>query len=566
MLIWYLLFFCSIPPVFYLLERQDLFHRLKLALQTRTISTGILNYGDMGAILKELGFVRLVENDETRFHRSNKQGEDDENSLELIPFQKKRRVDSFLYAVNPVGRTGMLREFFPNGLVEKKGWPVLSIKVPESDLNDPEKGLLEHRDQRGQEWERKAEMLLVKDGDVLLYSTVGLRMHGGKRRLSKHLPDYRLYFRKKYGIEAIPSGTLPGLDIPVFTLVVKNLDWPEGYPMNTPLAFDLSERIGAIVPESSLVELYVNGKSVGMAYVTEHLSRRQWNQRIKHHDYMYYKYKSDNLFSDKKIFTKNFWVAAQKRSDFGMSSVGASIDLDNFTRHIFSSVFNGTTDNCQGVAIFDLKNSSAKMQWINWDMDHSFFDLKAQSQNLERENWEQEGFRLVYSSHGTNCDRHVLFSRLINESSEYRSYFINIVSEILNHKLNREFLLSRVEYYQKMLGNYGDPRADYIIMLKKYMDNRSMFLRQEMLKELNLKKIFSCKIKNLSRSPIKVDGYIYYKDFTGSYFKGQKVIVDLDKNSKKIFLYWLVNGQRIANHHFEFIIEDDTTIQAVYKN
>ena len=109
------------------------------------------------------------------------------------------------------------------------------------------------------------------------------------------------------------------------------------------------------------------------------------------------------------------------------------------------------------------------MQWINWDMDHSFFDLKAQSQNLERENWEQEGFRLVYSSHGTNCDRHVLFSRLINESSEYRSYFINIVSEILNHKLNREFLLSRVEYYQKMLGNYGDPRADYIIMLKKYM-------------------------------------------------------------------------------------------------
>lgn len=354
-------FFLVLPALFWLLQEMAWFRQLRLALQSQAVPTGVLNYGEMGAILKDLGYVRLVANDNGRFPRTDGGADGEGRSLELIPFQKKRLVDEYLYLANPAGRFGLLRQFFPGGLTTKGQWPILAIRLPEEDLFDPATGLLTNREQKGRDWERKGEVLIVRDGGPVFYSSVGLRIHGGKRRLSQYLSDYRIYFRKQIGVEAMPVGTLHNQDTPVRTLVVKNTDWPAGQPVNTPLAFDIAERIGCIVPETSLVELYINGRSVGMAYATEHLSRRQWDQQFSHQDYVFYKFKGDVPASDVKQYHEKFWPVTNARQDFTMERVAKTIDLDNFSRQIFSWAFNGTTDFCQGVGFFDPNEDGSRV-------------------------------------------------------------------------------------------------------------------------------------------------------------------------------------------------------------
>lgn len=411
-----------LPALFWLLQELAWFRQLRLALQSQTVTTGVLNYGEMGAILKDLGYVRLVANDTGRFPITDGGVDGKWRPLELIPFQKKRLVDEYLYLANPAGRYGLLWQFFPGGLTPKGQWPILAIRLPEEDLLDPATGLLTNREQKGREWERKAEVLIVRDGGPVFYSLVGLRIHGGKRRLLQYLPDYRLSFRKRIGVEVMPVETLPNQDTPVRTLVVKNTDWPADHPMNTPLAFDIAERIGCLVPETSLVELYINGKSIGMAYATEHLSRRQWDQRFSRQDTVFYKFKDDVLASDEKRYHEKFWPVTTARQDFTMERMAKNIDLDNFSRHVFSWALNGTTDFCQGVSLFDPNEHGGRLQWINWDMDQSFYDKDSKILGIDRQSWEQEGIELLTRAEGT-CDRQILFSRLIRESDAYRRYW-----------------------------------------------------------------------------------------------------------------------------------------------
>ena len=513
---------CVFPLVLLVLERAPFFATLKINLQTQKVSTGILNYGALGEILKQLGLVRLEDNDEKRFFRTDAITPQEWETLEVVPFQKKRKVDGYLYSANTGGKAVLLGQFFPNGIVQKKHWPILAIKIPLEDLYDPERGILAHRDKQGRAWERKAEVAVISDGEILFYSAAGLRLHGGKRRFAKGIQDdFRIYFRNNYGVESLPTGSGLGLHEPIRTLVVKTAGWPEGQPMNTPLAFDISRKIGCLVPETTLAEIYLNGVSVGMAYVTGHLSRRQWGQFFDDAEFVFYKYKGEYSAKDEKIYHRRFWQVAKDKKDFSLKKVAESIDVDNFTRHVFSWVFNGTTDACQGVGILDTSDPEAKLRWINWDMDHSFFDLKAQESGLTRNNWQQEGLALA-STQPHYCDREILFSRLISESFEFREYFAALFSEILNHRLTESFLLERVKYYKDMLSEYGQPHEAYIAMLTEFMRNRAEFLRWEMVEQLHFAGPYWCDVQIPGGRQVLIDGYPYEKNYRGSYFEGQK--------------------------------------------
>jgi hypothetical protein len=559
-----LVFFLVLPGLFWLLDEMSWFRQLQMALQIQAVPTGVLNYGEMGSILKELGYIRLAGNDESRYPRTDTATYEQQQRIDVISFQKKRRVDEHVYQANPAGRYGILHQFFPHGLIARGRWPVLAIHVQEKDLHDPETGILLHREQQGKGWEREAEVLIVKDGSAVFYSAVGLRVHGGKRRLSQYLSDYRLYFRRQIGVQSLPAGTFSNQEMPVRTLVVKNVDWPVGQPMNTPLAFDISKRIGCLVPETSLVELYINGRSIGMAYVTEHLSRRQWDQRLGHQDYVFFKFKGDFLESDEKRYHKAFWQVATAKQGFLMDSVAKSIDLDNFSRHVFSWVFNGTTDFCQGVGLIDPQEKNARLRWINWDMDQSFYDKDSIILGIDRKNWAQEGFGLISGKDGS-CDRQILFSRLIRESEAYRRYFSELVMENLNHRLTPDFLLGRVDFYRQMLEEFGEPHQQYIAMLEEFMHHRGRFLQEEMAKLFNLEGPYSCRVISPGQQ-LLIDGYPYKADYNGRYFKGQSIELEPAGASVRRFSHWLVDGKKVTVPRLEHTIEKGVTIEAVFNS
>ena len=240
------------------------------------------------------------------------------------------------------------------------------------------------------------------------------------------------------------------------------------------------------------------------------------------------------------------------------------MDVDSFTRHIFSWVFNGDDDYCQGVGVLDTDNPAAKFYWIEWDMAHSYFDGTAEITNINHENWQQSAIKLIYNdAEKYDCDRLLIFSRLMDTVPSYRTYAIDLFTEILNHNLTSNFLTSRVDYYSSMISSFGDYDR-YIDMLQKFMANRGDFIRADMAKRFQISGPFTLTVKGEEHLDLIVDGYQYKNSYSGKYFGGQVVKVSLNGSSSPgTISHWLVNGELVNSPALNIAIDRDTNIEMV---
>ncbi len=522
----------------------------------------MLNYGAFGKILKKLTLVKPIPNDESRFPAT----ENEIYDLETITFQKKRQIDDALYTINPQRAQGLESTLILAGKENRKGWPIFSIAIREDDLFDPETGIVANTDKRGRKWERLSEISYIEDGKVLFSTMAGLRLHGGKRRTTKPFNSYRVYFRDSYGAREFPPHLLYPDDpdpTSLRTIVLHTTDWPPGYPMNNILALDITREIGGITPRTRLIEIYLNGESLGMGVALEHMSRKQWRARWKHDQFNFYRFRSDIQSEDNAMYVKRFWAPTTARP-LSFENVASSIDLDNFTRHVFSWVFSATDDYCQGVAVLDKSDPDAKLFWINWDMDQSFWDHgKWINPEIVRENWEQPAFAKLYKKRHF-CGRTRLFTRLINETEEYTSYVADMVTELLNHKLTEKFLDTRVQYYKHMMEEFGEPHSEYIAFLEQFMNKRPDYIRKDMKLKFGLEGPYSCDVTVPEGERLIIDGYPVDADYHGKYFKGQKCLLQLPDNLKDKLDHWLVNGKNVRSNPLELTMSEHTEVQAVF--
>lgn len=535
---------------------------LKASLQTDTVSSGILDYGVMGQLMKKLGLVEFADNDYSRYKKTAGNDED----LEIMTFQKKRQVGSYLYKANNSRTNDFISTDIAIKYPAKADWPVVSISLDETNLYNPETGIVANSEKSGRDWEKLSQVTYLKDGKIQFEGNAGLRIHGGGRLISKKWqPGFKLYFRKRYGLKQIPGEMFfPGSEVPVRTLVLQSTAWPPGYPMNNPLAYDIARKIGCVVPQTRLVEVVLNGKSQGMGFAVEHLSRRQWGQRFGHDNYNFYKFRSDISPEDEAMYIRKFWSVVTQQEELIRDDVGEGIDLDNFSRHVLSWVFCGTTDYCQGVAVLDREDPDAKLSWINWDMDHSFFDLSAYRNNINRENWKQAAFNIIYRKSHT-CGRTELFTRLMDESDEFKLFYIGLMTEIFNHKLTASFLEERVSYYETMMAKFGQPNEPYVKILREYMDNRSNLVLDEAQQFFSLQGPYSCSLDNPDENEILIDGYSYNTSYQGRYFSSTPLHLSPAPQTRSQFHHWLVNGEKVYSEDLDIALEGDTTIKLVVK-
>jgi hypothetical protein len=557
-IVFLVVFLCGL--VLYM-NRQMSFVEFKKDVQMQSVPTGMLQYGAMGDILRKLGVIKYTPNDFERFDKTDHS----EEVLENVTFQKKRRVDDYLFSVSPRprGKVEYKSSEIAKSLEHKEGWPILSIVISERDLNDPEIGLMPKRAEKGREWEKIAEISYMEKGEILFETYAGIRTHGGERLISKKWkPGFKLYFRGDYGLENVPDGLiLQNQVVPIKTLVLQTTVWPPGYPMNNVLACDISRQIGCEVPSTRLIEVYINGISYGMTVAVEHVSRRQWGQRYGHEEYSMFKFRSDNRDIDKKMYNQHFWKPTTAKENFSKDYAAEHIDLDNFSRHVFSWVFNGTEDFCQGVAVFNHLDPEGRVSWINWDMDHSYYDRSAELNGFEREIYKQKAFQIIYLDRHS-CGRTELFSKLMRRSPEYKQEFVNLVVFLLNHRLNKDFLQERLGYYSEMMASFGKPHHDYVTMLTKFMKHRTKFIYQDMVEQFELKGPTSCLVK-IDGLPIEVDGVLYKESFTGHYFNSTPVELKVPDRYSSKFGHWLVNGEKMAKTVINLSLTSDTIVRIV---
>jgi len=552
-----ILFFFTILPFF---------QPLKKALQEPNIPTSMLDNGSLGALLKHQNLVEKVKNFGDRFPRgfSNKQynwgGVDEED--QLVTFQKKRKPSQLLYRpAKKRASENTSSHLFLKTVKQKHGWPIIAITIPDRSLNDSGIGIVANRSKKGRDWERKATVDFYDNGKNFLSTNAGLRIHGGKPRKELSAQNFRLYFRKEYGLEKIPAGVLFEKSGDLYSIVLQLINWPKTEPMNNPIAYDLAREIGAPSPHTKLFEIYLNQNSLGMAYVTEHLSERQMRQYMSDpNNFVLYKYNDRNSPKAERLLNEKMHRHLKEINRSTYQDILDTIDKDNFSRHLFPWAFNGLTDFCQGVAVYDTGAPATKLKWIEWDLGHSFSDIYNQTKRDNQEVWKQTAFSRIYNDQ-TNCDRVLLFTDLINNVPQYKEYIVTLYSEILNHRLTSEFFHDRVSYYEQMLSEFGN-YSSYIIMLRDFFENRPDFLRNDMARQLQLEGPYYLTVNNSNHDKFYIDNNLYNRPYSGKYFGGQEVTVSFaDDPDSRIFSHWLINGKTSKSPSVTLRISNETDIK-----
>ena len=165
---------------------------------------------------------------------------------------------------------------------------VVSIRTLEENLWDEEKGIYvegegENMFQKGEEWEREAEMRFYEEGELEFEKKIGLRLHGWNMR---GLPQksFRIYFENGEGLD-------DWLEYPVFgekgnerylSLVLRIGGDVEYSMLRDRLASELVAINSKVdVQQNRPVVLYLNGEYWGIYYLQERFDEAYFKGRYR---------------------------------------------------------------------------------------------------------------------------------------------------------------------------------------------------------------------------------------------------------------------------------------------
>ncbi len=541
-----LLFFLLLGIV---LERHKAFQHARHMAQTRTVPTAMLNHGPMGELLKQLGVIRSLPNDESLYTRSKEAPPDPFANI----FQKKRHVGQLVFEAHPGGAA------FPSSSQTMEpetpdfGCPILSLAVESNSLYDVQSGIIANYDKRGRDWECLGSASYYEDGLLRFASGVGLRLHGDKPSHRSKGKNFRLYFRKTCGLPHFVPDVLGPQANPVRTLVLRGND-PHSMRFATPLALDIVRRIGGLAPEGIMVKFAMNGRLKGYHWLGEHLSKRQWRSRFGHDEFDFYRYKStSDPESVASYAALHEWVRTLPQP-ISLDQLAQRIDMDNFQRHVLSLAFCATTDWIQGIAVHDRSSPDALWQWISWDMDHSW---KHFSKKSGRESWTKKGFGLFgYGEEWLTRPagplpidlevnlRALLFTRLWKENPEFSNRMIRLTTDMLNHRLTPDFLQSRLDHYVDFHFNSINRRS-WEHRMAAFMQHRPDYIRSELQRYFGAGALFSVVIQADDETSYSVDGYAKQGAFEGKYFQNQTIVLHAGKKDHHTFSHWLIHGKSV---------------------
>ncbi len=444
----------------------------------------------------------------------------------------------------------------------KEGWPLVSIVVDESHLRGPD-GILRNPNARGQKWEKHATVSYYENKKLIFSTAAGLRLHGGSTRNEKlERSSFRLYFRKEYGAKQFAKGVLFGPETGPLKRLVVHYANPVNAPFATPLAFDIVRQIGGRAPEAKPALVLLNGKSMGIYWLSEHIGRKQWASHFGHNDFILYRYKGDNLENDTKAYQELTQWAKNQDIKMTMKEAGKYIDIDNWSRYIFSIGFCETVDAFQGSAVLDKRRPGAKWLLVNWDMESSFPDIVMRKRHRKA---GKRGHYIKYVITNRHYLQSYLLRRLLYEDSEYKDYYIRMAMNLMNHRLTEEFLNNRIDYYAGMEKMLDDQKPSTLARIRGYLNRRPATARKEMEKHFQAGRSYPCEVKGPDETNYRIDGYPEKSGYTGWYFSGLPITIEVTGANRNDFSHWIVNSKKITSKQLVYPIHSKTKITAIFR-
>ena len=455
--------------------------------------------------------------------------------------------------------------------ISKNALPVLAIEAEEDDLYSDESGILKNSQGHGKPWERISYIRFARDGESIFKEFSGLRLQGGDPARENGFLNFRIFFRDEYGRARLDGSKLfNGAAGDIKRLAIIKSYW-EKWPANAPIAYDISSNVGALSPPTELIKLYLNGEHLGLYYIVPHLGENQITSLLPGNDYKYYRYRSNQHGSNKDFFATDFSMKIKNINPMSESYAQQYFDLDNLTAQLFSYLYNGTTDYCQGLALKE-NTPNSRMFWFSWDIDQSFidFDLEIKKFVNQRELWEQyphlsEFIEQEPDNQMHYCPRVHLFRRLVNEDPAFREKVKHKFAEIMNHLTTDDFINKLLYSYWDQLDKAKSPHRDeYISNLHYYFQNRKPFIFNQIETYFPSVPPRTCAV-SADRYPIIVDGYIKTKPYHGSYFPGATLTVSTEEET--VPNYWLVNENIVDTQEVVVTVSEneDCQIRAVFR-
>ena len=448
-----------------------------------------------------------------------------------------------------------------------RGHPLVSLWVNPTDLHDPATGLLVNPNEQGWLWERPGSLSYFDQGKLQFSSRAGIRVHGGSSRLTSSVQSFRAYFRDEYGAAVIEAGQLfNGAVGRVRRLVLHNDIRHYGSPpapwsFANPLAYDISARIGAIVPHTKPVRFFLNGEWQGVYVVTEHVVP-------ENPDFFSARWGHDQFSTDLEAMEQLWAWVEDLEPPVTMTTIARRINVDNLTRWFLSALFCGTQDAFQGPGQFhDDTRDLAAWFWINWDMDGSFraWNDDAFYRLLEQPNVARRGRR--NSEPRAKVLTHLLVGDRQHEGDPiYIEYFKREFMRMLNHQVTQEFLDERLAHYNRLAHMYGIEDFRFLDAFEDFLAKRRDFLWSLAHQQFNTGTAVNLKVIS-PKGGVDVDGTYVVGTFEGRYFPNMNLELSLPASSRRRVSHWLVNGTRKAEGapSLRLLVDSDLTIEPVLR-
>lgn len=529
--------------------------RVRRQLQARNIPSQALGSGNLPRALEKLGLLYPLP---PRILSSQR--------LKLGPkkFNPERRsVHPAFYSLRPQNRAQIAK-----GLLIPRKWlgrnlPIASLLMFTDDIEE----LNLHSLERGREWERMGHLSYLEDGELLYSSGVGVRWHGGGRRDEPKYRGYRIYFRNDYGPSHFAPLIFParGRARPT-QFVIRRAESGKSrhgrWYFHGPLAFDIARQMGVPTPETKLVVFFINGKHQGIYALTEYIHLDYLKAHFGHEDFTLVRTKRNRNSpgplvkeGDPEAY-EAFYEWSFREGELSMEEVGQEVDLDNLSRWFLAVMFCSTRDLWQGALVRDQTRDDAKWFWITWDMDVSFASPP-----------QIDSFRILNDGRGRQDPRQILLRRLIAGSREYRKFLGSIFCEIMNHRITDSFLEDRHEFYTDLAIQFGIRDLSFLTdFFDRFLDRRRKFFQERVVQHLKMKGPHTVTIRAPVGRRFMVDGFSKETRYTGEYFEGLELEVQLDEDEKRDFEGWTVNGEFITSESLRWRVDEPLTIEPVFSH
>ena len=410
------------------------------------------------------------------------------------------------------------------------GHPIMSIAVDRDDLLDPRRGVLIHPMERGRAWERFAYASFFDDARLVFASGAGLRVHGGRSRVGSVNKSFSLRFRRRYGVSEMPSQLVFGEPASRLERLIVHNDVRQDrlgrqWQFMNPLAYDIAARIGSLTPRTLPVRMLLNGDSQGVYVLTEPIDGAFFEARFGHRDF--------EMETSATSVRLREWAASA--TPFTMATVSTKVDLENLTHWVISILFCGTTDIWQGTLARDRTEAQERWFWVTWDMDHSFMDVYQRA----RVPWEINTFASLL---GKPDARSRILGRLLQEDPAYREYFVQSVTDALNHRITPQFLSERLSRYRIIAGVYGLPDQEFLGILERFLAERPGHVRRLVQQQVGTGPVFPVRVQSSGGAVLEVDGHPTAGPYEGHYFRGMRLSLVVPAERRSTFRGWTING------------------------